>query len=161
MIERQTLKVFTTKNGLPNNYINSVIDDEAGNLWISTNRGISKLDVDLQEGKQFRNYDTDDGLQGYEFNINSVLRTNAGEIYFGGTNGLTKVNPSQIKDNSANPDIAITSFQVANKELLSFLQIIKTDKIILSYDENIFQLSLLLLIIQIPKKSILLQTGRI
>ncbi len=148
-----TFKVFTTKNGLPNNYINSVIDDEAGNLWISTNRGISKLDVDLQEGKQFRNYDTDDGLQGYEFNINSVLRTNVGEIYFGGTNGLTKVNPSQIKDNSANPDIAITSFQVANKELLSFLQIIKTDKIILSYDENIFSIEFTAFDYTNPKKN--------
>lgn len=133
-----SFKVFTTNNGLPNNYINSVIDDERGNLWIATNRGISKLDNNLEDDKQFRNYDTDDGLQGYEFNINSVLRTSDGEIYFGGTNGLTKVNPSQIKDNSTLPDITITSFQVANKQLLSFLQILKTDKIILSHDENIF-----------------------
>jgi ligand-binding sensor domain-containing protein/signal transduction histidine kinase len=149
-----TFSVFTTKNGLPNNYINSVIDDESGNIWIATNRGISKLAVDLQEGKQFRNYDTDDGLQGYEFNINSVLRTSNGEIYFGGTNGLTKINPSQIKDNSKIPDIAITSFQVANKQLLSFLQIIKTDKIILSYNENIFSFEFTAFDYTNPKKNL-------
>lgn len=133
-----TFKVYTTKDGLPNNYINSIIDDEFGNLWIATNRGITKLDFDLEESEQFRNYDTDDGLQGYEFNINSVFKTSSGEIFFGGTNGLSKVNPSRIVDNPFVPGIAITSFQAAGKQLLSYLKVSKTDKIILTYDENIF-----------------------
>ena len=70
-LDRKTssFNIYTTKNGLPNDYINGLIDDEEGNLWIATNRGISKFNDALPEGKQFRNYDIDDGLQGYEFNI--------------------------------------------------------------------------------------------
>ena len=133
-----TFTIFTTKNGLPNNFINSLIDDEEGNLWIATNRGISKLNIELPDGKQFRNYDTDDGLQGLEFNINAAFKNINGEIYFGGTNGLTKFNPSEIRDNPHLPEVAIISFYKMGKPELSFLQISHMDLITLSYSENFF-----------------------
>jgi len=133
-----TFTVFTTKDGLPNNYINSLTTDTQGNLWIATNRGISKFNLELLQGKQFRNYNVEDGLPGYEFNINCVYKNSDGEIYFGGTNGFTKFNPSQITDNPTIPGIAITSFNIFNKQRLSFLQILHKEEIILSYDENIF-----------------------
>jgi ligand-binding sensor domain-containing protein/signal transduction histidine kinase len=133
-----TFTIFTTKNGLPNNYITSLIDDSEGSLWIATNRGISKLNIELPEGKQFRNYDTDDGLQGLEFNINASFKNKKGEIYFGGTNGLTKFNSGEIRDNPHLPEVAIISFYKMGKPDLSFLQISDTDNITLSYSENFF-----------------------
>ncbi|MFZ1520315.1 MAG: two-component regulator propeller domain-containing protein [Ignavibacteriaceae bacterium] len=131
-------KVFTTKDGLPNNYINSVIDDEDGNLWIATNRGISRYSESNSEGKQFRNYFTDDGLQGLEFNINSVFKNSKGEIYFGGTNGLNKFNPSIMRDNPNQPQIAIVSFIKAGEKYLTYLELSRDEEIILTSDENIF-----------------------
>ena len=36
-------RVFTTRNGLPNNVIYGVLCDAAGNLWASSNRGLTRL----------------------------------------------------------------------------------------------------------------------
>jgi ligand-binding sensor domain-containing protein/signal transduction histidine kinase len=129
---------FTTKNGLSNNYINSLQDDDEGNLWIATNRGISKFNIELPKGKQFRNYDTDDGLQGLEFNINSTFKNSRGEIYFGGTNGLTKFNPVEIRDNPNLPGVSIIAFYKMGKPVMSFSQILKTETVTLSSSENFF-----------------------
>ncbi|HEY7751118.1 MAG TPA: two-component regulator propeller domain-containing protein, partial [Ignavibacteriaceae bacterium] len=137
-----TFKNFTTKNGLPNNYITSLEEDGQGNLWISTNRGISKMDNRLTEGKQFRNYDADDGLQGLEFNSNSSFKNSNGEIYFGGTNGFSKFNPSEIKDNPKPPEVAIVAFYKLGNPELSLLQLQRTEKIILDYNENFFTFEL-------------------
>ena len=139
-LDRKTNRftIFTTKNGLSNNYINSLVDDEEGNLWIATNRGISKLNLELTEGKQFRNFDTDDGLQGLEFNINASFKNRNGEIYFGGTNGLTKFNPGELRDNPHLPEVAIIAFYKMGKPDLSFYQILETETITLSSSENFF-----------------------
>jgi ligand-binding sensor domain-containing protein/signal transduction histidine kinase len=133
-----TFTVFTTKNGLANNFIAGIIDDRDGNLWISTNHGISKFNIELPEGKQFRNYDTKDGLQGFEFTNGASFKNKNGEIYFGGTNGLNKFNPSAIRDNPNLPDVAIVAFYKLGKPDLSFLQISNTKNIILDYNENFF-----------------------
>ena len=58
---------------------------EKGNIWISTNRGISKFSP---QKKLFRNFTPSDGLQGNEYNWRSYYRTTGGEILFGGVNGF-------------------------------------------------------------------------
>ena len=58
-------KQFTERTGLPNGLIYAIEEDGWGNIWISTNRGIAKLDP--ESGKIFK-FDIQDGLQSYEFN---------------------------------------------------------------------------------------------
>lgn len=33
-------KQYTTDNGLPNNYIYTIVEDEQGRLWLPTNKGV-------------------------------------------------------------------------------------------------------------------------
>lgn len=49
---------ITVKNGLPNNQINDIKEDSIGNIWLATERGLSKLD---KQGK-FTNFTQEDGL---------------------------------------------------------------------------------------------------
>ena len=51
-------KRFTVKDGLPNNQINDIKQDSIGNIWLATERGLSKLD---KAGK-FTNFTQEDGL---------------------------------------------------------------------------------------------------
>ena len=37
---------YTTEDGLPDNSIKSIEEDDEGNLWMGTNKGIVKLDPD-------------------------------------------------------------------------------------------------------------------
>ena len=68
---------FFEKDGLPNNVIYAIQEDQEGQLWISTNNGLSRFDPDRYT---FRNYDYKDGLQSNEFNHNSAFRNNERRI---------------------------------------------------------------------------------
>ena len=59
-----TFTVYTTKDGLPNNTIFGILEDNNKNLWISTNKGISRFNPAT---KTFKNFGIADGLQSNEF----------------------------------------------------------------------------------------------
>ena len=106
--------VYTTADGLPNNTAYGMLEDGNNNLWISTNKGISKLDLTT---KKFKNFDVADGLQSYEFKDHSFCKSSTGAMYFGGINGFNEFFPEQIKDNTFDPPLVITNFQVFNKNI--------------------------------------------
>lgn len=132
---------FTKSDGLAGNTVMAITEDRQGNLWISTNNGISKFDPSK---KVFKNFDTHDGLQGKEFNANSVIYDEQNNlIYFGGVNGLNIFNPEIIKDNTVKPEIVITDFKLFNKSITPGINSVLdgsiqfTDQINLSYDQNV------------------------
>lgn len=76
-----------------------------GNLWIATNRGLSRFDPATET---FRNYDAGDGLHGHLFYIGSALASVRGELLFGGLGGITAFSPQAIKDDLSAPVVALT-----------------------------------------------------
>jgi len=110
----QQFTVYTTANGLPNDATFGMLEDEKNNLWISTNKGIAEFN--LQTGK-FKNYSTADGLQSYEFKDHSFCKASNGAMYFGGVNGFNEFFPDKIKENSFDPPLVLTNFQVFNKNV--------------------------------------------
>lgn len=97
---------FTESDGLPNNVVYGILEDDAGSLWLSTNFGLSRFDP-LQ--KSFHNYTASDGLQSDEFNQNSFAKDLYGNMYFGGINGFNIFKPKEIRDNPLPPKISLTS----------------------------------------------------
>ncbi len=91
-----SFKHYTIEDGLPNDVIYAILEDDKGNLWLSSNMGISKFIVSKEE---FRNYDADYNLQGNEFNYSAYYKSDDGEIFFGGTNGVSSFYPHEIIDN--------------------------------------------------------------
>ncbi len=81
----RTLKIFGKSQGIANEKVCGIVGDEEGNLWISTFNGISFLDT---QNEQFRNFYTRDGLSYSEFNRLSYYRDADGRLYFGGLNGV-------------------------------------------------------------------------
>ncbi|MES2260796.1 MAG: two-component regulator propeller domain-containing protein [Pseudomonadota bacterium] len=105
---------YQRKDGMADDAVAGILDDDSGNLWLSTNTGISRLTI--QSG-QFRNYAGADGtIEGAYFD-GAALRTADGTMYFGGFNGITAFSPSEIRENSVAPAVAITDFQIFNKSL--------------------------------------------
>jgi signal transduction histidine kinase/ligand-binding sensor domain-containing protein/AraC-like DNA-binding protein len=108
-------KNYTVKDGLPGNYILGILEDESGNLWLSTNPGLSMFNP-LKES--FRNYDVDDGLQSNEFEeYPASYKTRAGELIFGGINGFNIFYPDSIKDNLHIPPVFLTDFYLFNQRV--------------------------------------------
>lgn len=112
--KNKTFKSFTEADGLPNGVINSILEDEQGNLWLSTNKGISKFDT--KKGT-FVNYDVRDGLQSNEFIKASAHKNPKGWMYFGGINGINYFHPSKIKSNEIVPALIFTDFKVFNESV--------------------------------------------
>lgn len=100
---------YTELDGLADNVVYGIVPDNEGNLWCSTNRGLSRFSP---SNGLFVNYDESDGLQNNEFNTGAFLRGRDGNLLFGGVNGLTLFNPDAVKRNSEPPPVAITSIRV-------------------------------------------------
>ncbi len=103
---------FLRKDGLADDAIAGILPDHGKYLWLSTNTGISRLDMG---NGQVRNYSGVDGtIEGAYFD-GSALRAADGTLYFGGFNGITAFDPREVRENSAAPTAVITDFQIFNK----------------------------------------------
>ena len=149
---------YTTKQGLANDVVYGILADEAGLLWMSTNKGLSRLNP--QTGA-FRNYTYKDGLQGNEFNTGAFFKSPSGELFFGGTQGLTVFYPDQINDNPYTPPVHITDFKIANrsvspKDSLSVLSshIGYTSNMTLKHDQNMISFGFAALDYSKPDKNL-------
>ena len=116
--EHASFSVYSEEDGLPSNVINGILEDHAGNLWLSTNKGIAqfKSAIHLPENPEFSVFDINDGLQGNKFNRRSALKTSDGTLFFGGKNGFNSFKPEEIKANTLAPQVLITGFWVFNKK---------------------------------------------
>jgi two-component sensor histidine kinase/ligand-binding sensor domain-containing protein len=114
-----TVEKFHVKDGLANDYVYSVLPDEEGNLWMSTNMGISKLN---KETKFFENYTADEGLQSNEFNSGAYYKAEDGELFFGGPSGINSFYPSSVSKSSTIPNVVITDIIVNGSEIENGLE---------------------------------------
>lgn len=85
-----SMRVYTTAEGLPNDFINGILPEGDSSLWISTNNGLSRFSLNTGT---FQNYFMEDGLSANEFNRISFFKSRAGRLYFGGLNGLNAFFP--------------------------------------------------------------------
>ena len=120
---------YTTANGLTNNYINSILIDNNDNLWISTNKGLDKFDIDKEK---IVNFTKADGISGYQFNLNSSLKTKNGMIIFGNTNGITYFNPDEINDpKKSDNEVVIGDIFIGKNKI-----IYNSNDIVLEYNDK-------------------------
>ncbi len=147
---------YTEKEGLPNNVVYGVLGDEKGNLWMSTNRGICRFD---KEKEEFTVFEKSDGLQSDEFNIGAYHRSDSGEIFFGGINGLNAFHPSRLEKNPYPPEMVFTRLKLFNvaerpkKGGVLEQDIEETERIVLSPDQNNFTLEFAALHYSQPEKN--------
>lgn len=151
-----TLTDYTRMDGLSDDYINGILDDEQGNIWVSTNAGIAQLD---RSSGAFRNYDVSDGVGGTNFSEAACFKANDGTLYFGGFSDLTYFKPSEIKENNTSPKIVITDFKILNKEVPIKDEHILTqtinaqEKITLSHNEHEFSIEFAALDYKAPQRN--------
>ncbi len=141
---------YTVEDGLASNSVYGGLMDEQGNIWISTNNGISRF---TPRTETFKNYTVDDGLQGNEFNGNSFFKSSSGEMFFGGTYGLTTFYPHEIKDNPYVPPVVITSFSKFNKEVKFDKPLSDIDELLLSHKDYVFSFEFAALDYSAPSKN--------
>ena len=85
---QETFEVLMQADGLVNNAVKGIVEDQNGKLWITTQNGLSVYDPHL---KTFTNYTQTDGLVSSQFYWNSAAIAQSGVIYLGSEAGLIEV----------------------------------------------------------------------
>jgi signal transduction histidine kinase/ligand-binding sensor domain-containing protein len=141
---KKQFRRYSTKDGLPSNFIFKVLEDDDKNLWITTSKGLVKMNTTKEE---MTIYTKANGLLNDQFNYNSGYKDKAGNLYFGSVQGMIKFNPDAFQTNQHMPPVYITGLQVQNKDVditqdSSILQtsILHTNKITLPYDQSSFSI---------------------
>ncbi|MBK7945642.1 MAG: response regulator [Flavobacteriales bacterium] len=114
--DKRTGKVrrYSTTDGLPNNVVYGILADDDGQLWMSTNKGLSAFDP---SASTFRNYDVGDGLQSNEFNRYAYCKLADGTLFFGGVKGFNYFHPRDLAVDSTASMIHITRIKLINKAI--------------------------------------------
>ena len=100
-------------DGLPSNVITNILQSDDGNLWISTLNGLSRLNTNSGEFKNYYHYD---GLQENEFHANASMKDRNGRLWFGGIKGLTSFLPHVVDQRSHPvPPLHLSNLSVMNR----------------------------------------------
>ncbi len=147
---------FTSKEGLPSDTIVGIQPGNNNDLWISTGKGISHFNI---TDKTFENFSVRDGLQGDLFEISSSHLGPDGEIFFGGSNGLTFFHPDRIIKNSYKPPVAFTGFELFNESISGENKVLSgpiesTKKIQLGHDQSVISIKFAALSYQLSFKNL-------
>ena len=135
---------YDINNGLPNEVIYSVLPDDDNNLWLSTNNGLSRLNLST---RKFDNFNVSDGLTENEFNYGAAIKLKNNNLMFGGANGVNYFNPNHIVESSFIPPVSITSILVNNQPFLA-----KNNELVLKHHHNVFSFNFVALGYSKPKK---------
>jgi ligand-binding sensor domain-containing protein/signal transduction histidine kinase len=148
--ERSVCMVFREQHGLPNDVVYAILPDKQGNLWLTTNKGLSRFSPIT---RQFTNYTVSDGLQSDEFNKGAALVSRSGMIYVGGIQGFNEFMPERVRTNTYVPPVVLTDFKKFNKSFPLDTAITDATQIDLDYTDNFFSFEFAALNFMLPEKN--------
>ncbi|MDL2243354.1 hybrid sensor histidine kinase/response regulator, partial [Bacteroidales bacterium OttesenSCG-928-J19] len=132
---------FDVENGLCNNVIQSITEDDQGNIWMGTEYGLSKF---ILSEKRFENYYLSAYTEGNVFGESSVCHAGQNTLLFGSNYGFIVFNTKDIRNpNPSSYPIVFTNLNVNGSDILpnekdSPLQrsLTYADKITLKHNQN-------------------------
>jgi len=136
---------FSDAEGLCNNSVLNILQDDQGYLWLSTFNGLSRFDP---VRKTFNNYYSENGLSSNQFSYSAALRLRSGEMAFGSIKGFTLFNPKNFQSSPANlPAPYLSSVYVNNRfisatdELVNQTNQERISELTVPYNEAVLSLS--------------------
>lgn len=108
------VKHYTMADGLPDNTITNIIEDTGGILWLTTENGVCRLDVDKEivENFVFSNI-----TLGNIFNFHAALSRSNGDILLGSMCGCHHFNPATIHKDDYLPEVIISAMKINGENI--------------------------------------------
>lgn len=147
-------------DGLIDNVVYGMLEDEAGNLWMSTDRGLCAYNP---VHSTFRYFTTADGLVSNQFYWDAYFKGSDGRMYFGHIAGLTSFDPLKYSLQQSSNKVTITRVTVLNQlrypfngekgsGLMSFDEANQLKSIRLHESDKTFSIEFSALTYQLPHK---------
>ncbi|MBK5721689.1 response regulator [Dysgonomonas sp. Marseille-P4677] len=144
-IKDKSIEKFTTKSGLPSNYVNSILFQD-GYLWLGTENGLCRFNP---TDKSILIYSSLSPLFNVSFNQNSCLKLKNGQLIWGSNNGALMFEPLAVQFTRPEGHIFFQDMIISGRSIRN-IPSLKLDtplddlqKISLSYDQNTLTLEFL------------------
>src|ERR1035437_10116259 len=153
--KKDTVYSFNKSNGLCDNIIRGITEDNLKNIWVTTSNGLSILTVNRESNNVLsissRNFSVKDGLINDYFNNHSICKLRNGDILLGSTDGYTIFDPNKMAEKDqpiakvvftgltvGNQDIQVDSFYNGHKLLERPMEL--TSKLTFKYNDKLISL---------------------
>lgn len=162
--ENGLFKAITEEDGMVNNTIYGILEDNMGNIWCSSGKGIAKITIDKKNNiSQINNYYQSNGLYNDQFNNGAIYKSLTDELFFGGIDGFVFFNPNNIQPNRYQPIVHFRSLSILN-EIAKIdptgksgtplkKHISETNEITLTHKQSVFSLKFAALSYIAPEKN--------
>ena len=118
IIEGKEIKCLTRQDGLIDDAMLTLLVDNKGNIWGSSNKGLSEIAQSAHADKFIiRNFTKDLGLQSNVFNENAALKMLDGRLVFGGPKGFNFIDPEKILGSKNQPLPVLSNIYLFNKRI--------------------------------------------
>jgi len=101
---------FTTADGLSSNNVRTITEDNLGNVYVGTARGIDRI---ASDSRSIKHYSVGDGLAS-DFVLDSHCDSR-GSLWFATTNGLSRLFPTTEEKRPA-PPVLLGALRIAGEE---------------------------------------------
>ena len=149
-------EIYDRSNGMPNNVIYTILDDNQGNLWLTTENSIVKFN---KKTAKIESFGKGNELENVEFSEATAFLLHSGEICVGSKSGFYSFNPDAVKRRVINAPLVFTRLMLFNKEVEigekeSVLQtsLDKTEKLVFNSKQNVITLEFATLDMRAPEK---------
>ena len=109
------IKNYTTHDGLANNAVMGIVEDNQGMLWIATKNGLSTFNPKTEV---FSSFFQEDGLLSSQFYFNGAIRSPKGDLYLGTEYGMMRLKGINRKSDHVGR-LCFTELQVDNQPVFA------------------------------------------
>ncbi|MDX5347070.1 MAG: hypothetical protein LPJ89_10320 [Hymenobacteraceae bacterium] len=116
----EQIKIFSTKNGLLTNSVNSLLIDKQNRLWIGSIKGLCRFSLDhyyATDTPNIQQFTRQNGFSGIECNANAAFECRNGNIWFGTIKNLTRYNPKLEKHTDELPLLKFNGLRLDLREI--------------------------------------------
>ncbi len=107
----ENFEVIDESRGLINNTVRAMVFDGTG-VWIGSNHGISRMNL---QSREIKNFEFTIDQTRYQVNDGSAMMDLNGNVYFGSIKGLNVIDPDRLFRNEAIPEVYISQLEVNGK----------------------------------------------
>jgi two-component system, sensor histidine kinase ChiS len=111
------IAAFTRQEGMPDNRVRALVEDEQGFLWLSTPKGLSRFDPSL---RHFWHFDTQHGVKAWDLLPGGAFKGQAGQVYFLGKRHLIRVDTNALPAASSRLPVVIDQVFLDGQVLRDF-----------------------------------------
>jgi len=123
-----------SKDGMKSRTVYGIEQDLYGDIWFSSNKGISRYSL---AQKKFKHFDLSHGLIDLEYNHGAVFKSIDNRLYFGAGKGITSIDPEEVNINKVAPKVRLTNVLNLNEPMVFDVALADLTHLSLDYKDQL------------------------